>query len=109
MSTICEHCKQNKKKVEGCLLDEVEIAGRHYQRIKFGDEDWFEDEDDKRCECCNAKAGYYHHLGCEEEMCPKCMNELQSCGCLDLVVSDIDAGMEDDAGIQNDDKEKDEN
>ena len=35
------------------------------------------------CEKCGCRNGGYHHRGCEYELCPYCMHELISCGCLE--------------------------
>jgi len=38
---------------------------------------------EQRCHDCGIKAGGYHHPGCDMEICPRCLGQLISCGCLD--------------------------
>ncbi len=39
-------------------------------------------EEDGRCPGCGVAAGGLHHVGCEEEPCPRCGRLLLFCGCL---------------------------
>ena len=39
-------------------------------------------EERKRCGDCNVKKGGFHHPGCDRERCPRCGEQLISCGCL---------------------------
>ena len=34
-----------------------------------------------RCHDCNVCSGGYHHLGCDMMRCPRCGNQLITCGC----------------------------
>ena len=36
-----------------------------------------------RCHDCNVLSGGNHHFGCATERCPRCQDQLISCGCLD--------------------------
>lgn len=35
------------------------------------------------CHDCYVKPGGKHHPGCDQEKCPKCQEQIISCGCLD--------------------------
>lgn len=70
----------------------IEINGKCYERIPCGENDFLEYNKDRNpCKDCGVKAGDYHQIGCEAEICPakedceiytgsnKCAGQL--CGC----------------------------
>ena len=79
MRAICKICKQDMLKAKGCRPSRFYCEGKVYERIKVGDIDDFVDAD--RCGDCSAKAGGYHHSGCDCERCPVCGGQLLSCDC----------------------------
>jgi len=79
---ICDICKKEMLTADGCKRLPIIHDGKEYEPIKVGDEgDWY--EDGERCRDCGAKAGHYHHPGCDCERCPICGGQLITCGCLD--------------------------
>lgn len=57
------------------------LEGKLYPRIRYGSEedDW--GADDRPCHDCDAKKGKYHLPGCDVERCPRCKNQVITCGC----------------------------
>ena len=49
--------------------------------IRFGDENITELHLYERCPECGCEKGYYHHIGCGIEICPKCREPMMKCGC----------------------------
>ena len=79
MGAICEDCKKDMSKVDGCTEYDMNFCDRAYRRIKFGDDNM--DNGGERCPDCNVKVGHTHHWGCDVERCPVCKNQLISCEC----------------------------
>ena len=72
----CDICGKEMTTANGCSLKMIFINGKRYIRIPHGV--YGETE---RCNDCGAKPGRYHHLGCDNEICPVCRGQLISCGC----------------------------
>lgn len=72
------------------------IEGLPYQRIKYGEEhihnstynvDLNSSLQVRICYDCSVKAGQYHVIGCDWEICPKCYRQVIACDCdIDEVV-----------------------
>lgn len=73
----CQDCGKVMLDADGCDLSHIKIDGRWYERST---EHW--QEPGERCHDCAAKYGQYHHFGCDVERCPKCGNQIISCGCV---------------------------
>jgi hypothetical protein len=81
MGAICKICKKDMLKANGCIKLNFEYAdGKSLPPIKFGEDgrEGFVNENG-RCHDCGCKIGYYHHSGCDVEICPRC--KLQAIGC----------------------------
>lgn len=80
----CELCGEDMCVSKGCIgVDLYSFNGKtKYSRIKVGDPgDFFEGDPNAICGDCGASYGYYHHVGCDCEICPKCGGQLLSCDC----------------------------
>jgi hypothetical protein len=57
------------------------IGGEQYERIRFGSErdDWGADQ--HPCADCRVIKGEFHVEGCDGEECPRCREQLITCGC----------------------------
>ena len=77
---ICEACGREMTTADGCRCSLIKVDGEWIRRIKCGDpRDLFGEVE--QCHDCAAKAGHYHHPGCDSEACPKCGGQLLSCDC----------------------------
>lgn len=83
MGAICQVCKRDMLKTDGCDQHPIVVRGQTYSPVKVGGTgDFFEGEEDVRCGDCNAKYGHSHHAGCDCERCPVCGGQLIACGCM---------------------------
>jgi len=81
---LCKYCGKDMLKVNGCTVSEMELKDGSYKRIRYGDESSeFKLQKEGRCHDCGAKQGYYHHVRCDAEQCPRCKGQLLSCSCLE--------------------------
>ncbi|MGI6727425.1 MAG: hypothetical protein ACOX4P_06710 [Anaerovoracaceae bacterium] len=63
----------------------VDSNGRKIERIKYGDEIKYIEGSGRRLEMCGgclAKIGEYHLDNCDQEICPFCLRQLVTCGCV---------------------------
>lgn len=74
---ICEFCKQEIGKSKSCYQKNVTYIGR----IKKNRICYQNTIDDKPCPSCKVSNGGYHHWGCEEEICPFCLDHIAFCDC----------------------------
>jgi hypothetical protein len=82
--------------VEAQEVKMISLKGRRYRRLKYGEEElkythrgelvgaaqrknWADAE--IPCHDCHAIKGQYHCDHCDMERCPRCFNQLLSCGC----------------------------
>lgn len=83
----CEDCGREMLIADGCskeylIFKDMKNNTNEYHRVKVGELSDKISEDD-RCHDCNARYGYYHHIGCDMERCPLCGMQLISCDCND--------------------------
>ena len=74
--SVCEDCKKDMRKVDGCNHPYIIIDGEQYERDRECWSDTF-----GRCGDCGIMSGGFHHFGCDIERCPKCNMQLISCDC----------------------------
>jgi len=73
----CEFCKQEIGKSKTCNQKNVTyLGGRKKNRIRFQST-----VSDKPCPYCKVSDGGFHHWGCEEEICPNCLDRIVFCDC----------------------------
>src|SRR5438094_440740 len=58
------------------------IGGKHYARVRYGDEkeDWGANK--QPCHDCAVSKGQFHVAGCDVERCPACGRQVITCGCV---------------------------
>ena len=74
---ICKECEQEMQQADSCTYDLIIINGVEYERSRV-----HFDEPTGRCHDCGIKHGGIHHFGCDVERCPKCGQQVISCGCM---------------------------
>jgi hypothetical protein len=72
----CTTCNLDMTQADSCTVDTVRIDNVVYTR------DTTSYDEGERCHDCNIKNGdgHVHHMQCSVERCPKCSNQLISCG-----------------------------
>ena len=80
----CDYCGKEMLRARGCGMSHIVTSdGRRFPRIRFGD--LGEASEGERCQDCNAMCGYFHHFGCDNEICPICGDQVISCGCAEFL------------------------
>lgn len=86
----CSHCNREMTTSDGCTVDRFEDFGDGLARprIPVADpRDFYDDglpdapPHNGRCRDCGAKAGHFHHPGCDRERCPRCEGQAIGCDC----------------------------
>ena len=80
----CDICGKEMLRAYGCSAHTLIIDNNRYTRVRYGEEGWMENPE--RCGDCGVKLGYFHHLGCDIERCPKCFGQLITCDCEDAKI-----------------------
>lgn len=77
--SICKLCGQEMLEANGCTCGKIRYNEKIYDRIRFGEEfDMYAGavSEEERCPDCGAKAGEFHHFGCDVENCPVCHGQM---------------------------------
>lgn len=78
---VCDDCGAHQHTGESCIAGWVEHEGVRYLRIRYGDPGEKRGvEIPEQCHDCGVKLGGYHHLYCDNEVCPVCGDQLLYCG-----------------------------
>jgi hypothetical protein len=66
--------------IASCTVGEIELDDGVYDRVRWGaePEDWGHGG---TCADCGVQMGGIHHFGCDIERCPRCGDQLITCGC----------------------------
>jgi len=88
----CKRCHEGMTEVKSCkdndrvALKDTGKAGRigyvMHTTIPYINPATLYDVNNTNCHDCGVQIGAKHHLNCDMERCPKCGNQLISCGCL---------------------------
>jgi hypothetical protein len=80
---ICE-CGATTTSNTPCSVTELVDATGRRRRIALGDETrewWLGAPPHTVCHDCGALTGQLHHMGCDMEQCPFCLDQRLSCAC----------------------------
>ena len=90
---VCKYCELEMHTAEGCKKMPVKTVDGEFDPIPYGSESRDKSPapgqyhhgvligDPPRCHDCSAFPGFYHHVGCDWEECPRCHDQLLSCDC----------------------------
>lgn len=78
---ICPACGKDMREAESCEGPFIQVVGRVYERVRFGQESGDRWEEFDFCPECGVSHGGLHHPGCDIEECPRCRTQYLSCGC----------------------------
>lgn len=67
----CDTCGKPIGSKDGCTTVLILCNEKAFARIAA----------DKNCKDCFAGRGKYHHIGCGEEVCPRCHKKMIHCDC----------------------------
>lgn len=81
MNVVCKFCKKEMNVGQSCIEEPIQLNGRKFKQIKYGDEKNYLGGKKLPCNDCRVSKGQYHHVGCNNEECPICGNQLISCDC----------------------------
>ena len=78
MGAICMRCRRDMEMSPGCVPGKyADGSGARFEPLRVGIVGILL----PACTGCGACRGEVHHLGCEQEECPKCSGQLISCDC----------------------------
>jgi hypothetical protein len=78
---ICPACGQDMRDAESCGGPLIQVTGRVYERVRFGQESGNRWEEFDFCPECGVSHGGLHHPGCDIEECLRCRTQYLSCDC----------------------------
>src|SRR6266852_120229 len=80
MGAICEFCGHDMRAVLTCTEVVIVTVDGPLSPIPYGSEatDWGSGP----CHDCAVENGGFHHPGCDVEQCPRCGQQLITCGCV---------------------------
>lgn len=94
---VCTWCDLEMSTVTTCSVVALHRDGKVFPRVPYGKERrrGLLHARDGKCHDCGVVRGGLHHLGCDEERCPRCGDQLFSGCCLfdedhDMIVDDED-------------------
>ena len=77
----CKYCGLTKFSSKGCIGQPFEFNdGKTIKPLKYGEDRNYEILH-TACPGCGCHKGYYHHPGCNQEVCPVCGKQAISCHC----------------------------
>lgn len=74
---VCEDCGREMQTAASCVADALIIRGERFERDRVGRPIG----QNGRCGDCGVQRHAWHHLGCDQERCPRCRGQLISCDC----------------------------
>jgi hypothetical protein len=73
--TVCSYCLQEMTDKVGCTVWKYDDFVDNISRSRF-----VSTED---CHDCGCPKGKLHHPGCDDEKCPKCLEQAIGCDCIE--------------------------
>jgi hypothetical protein len=55
------------------IREDLQKFQRQYSRVEYNN---------RRCHDCGATVGEYHHIGCDQDACPRCGGQFFVCDCV---------------------------
>ncbi len=79
---LCKFCGRKTGETTSCIACDIIIDGIKYTPITHRSKKGLIFGEKKlKCPVCAVVSGGYHHLGCSEEICPKCFKRWIYCKC----------------------------
>jgi hypothetical protein len=78
---ICQECEQEMLTASSCTVSDLHVEGVAMRAVPYGREGDAREVPPVRCGDCGVASNGFHHLGCDLARCPRCRQQLLSCGC----------------------------